>query len=80
MKRSPFKFSHTPLLRDDFGKPIILDTREFRLLNYGLEQIYSRVNEEDYTKVELCRWKKDRITHLEAESMNAQLHNKFRGG
>jgi len=59
------------MLCEDFAKPIILDTRVFRLLNYGLEQIYDRVNEDDYTKVQLSQWKKDRITHLEAESLNA---------
>ena len=78
--RKPQTVDKKSILSPDYSAPLVLDTRIFKLLHYGLDQIYSRVNEDDYSKVHLSSWVKDRITHMEAEKLNASLHRKFRAG
>ena len=67
------------LLQDEFSEPVVLDTRVFQLLNYGLEKIYNRVDEEEPSP-DMRHWKSDKISHLEAEKLQMELHAKFRGG
>ena len=72
------KVCNEPVLQDKFSEPVALDTRTFHLLNYGLEKIYGQVSEDSNEDLDLRG--EQRITHLEAEKMNATLHNKFKGG
>ena len=41
----PKNVRNQPVLQDNFAEPVALDTRTFHLLNYGLDKIYSKVDE-----------------------------------
>jgi hypothetical protein len=69
--KGPVFFSNDQMLQDEFAKPVALDTRCFKLLQFGVDQIYGRVVESGADKEEIWLWKKENITHHEAETLNA---------
>jgi len=71
----PDEILNDPLLKHDFSQPTILDTKSFHLLNYGTNKIYDSI---DCIQPEVTLTTEKKITHLQAESLQAQLHNKFR--
>ena len=40
------KVLNDKLLQDNFSEPMVLDTRQFHLLHYGMDKIYNQVDEE----------------------------------
>ena len=66
----PTKVLNDKLLQEKFSQPVVLDTRQFHLLNYGTDKIYERVDDVA-AKNNKNMWNKWHISHVEAETLNA---------
>ena len=76
----PKNVQEDKMLQDDFSKPVCLDTRVFRMLSYALANIYARVDEQERSSIGRALWRKEKLTHAEAETLNQTLHRKFASG